>query len=113
MGALVLATASPLANGYPTVEVDHDAIYIRDGNWTPAGVTAGIDRALTQDRGRKTAAAVARQLVVDLRRSDGGPDLLETGSSCGHRVSANLAGSVQLTIPMWDGPGNRVNGEPV
>jgi transcriptional regulator GlxA family with amidase domain len=64
-----------LANGYPTVEVDHDAIYVRDGNiWTSAGVTAGIDLALAlvaEDHGRKAAAAVARQLVVYLRRSGG------------------------------------------
>jgi len=55
--------------------VDHDAIYVRDGNiWTSAGVTAGIDPALAlvaEDHGRKGAAAVARQLVVYLRRSGG------------------------------------------
>ena len=64
-----------LASGYPAVEVDRDAIYVRDGNtWTSAGVTAGIDLALAlvaEDHGREAAAAVARQLVVYLRRSGG------------------------------------------
>lgn len=64
-----------LTKSYPAVDVDHDAIYIRDGNvWTSAGVTAGIDLALAlvaDDHGRKAAAAVARQLVVYLRRSGG------------------------------------------
>jgi transcriptional regulator GlxA family with amidase domain len=55
--------------------VDRDSIYVRDGTtWTSAGVTAGIDLALAlvaEDYGRKAAAAVARQLVVYLRRSGG------------------------------------------
>jgi len=64
-----------LARSYPEVDVEPDAIYVRDGNvWTSAGVTAGIDLALAlvaEDHGRKAAAAVARQLVVYLRRSGG------------------------------------------
>jgi transcriptional regulator GlxA family with amidase domain len=69
------AECSLLAREYPAVDVDSDAIYVRDGNtWTSAGVTAGIDLALAlvaEDYGRKAAAAVARQLVVYLRRSGG------------------------------------------
>jgi transcriptional regulator GlxA family with amidase domain len=69
------AECSLLASGYPAVDVDRDSIYVRDGNtWTSAGVTAGIDLALAlvaEDYGRKAAAAVARQLVVYLRRSGG------------------------------------------
>lgn len=64
-----------LARSYPDVAVDPDAIYVQDGNvWTSAGVTAGIDLTLAlvaEDHGRKAAAAVARQLVVYLRRSGG------------------------------------------
>lgn len=64
-----------LARSYPAVDVDPDAIYIQDDNvWTSAGVTAGIDLTLAlvaEDLGRKAAAAVARQLVVYLRRSGG------------------------------------------
>lgn len=64
-----------LARSYPHVNVDPDAIYLRDGNlWTSAGVTAGIDLTLAlvaDDHGRQAAATVARQLVVYLRRSGG------------------------------------------
>jgi transcriptional regulator GlxA family with amidase domain len=69
------AECSLLATGYPRVAVEPDAIYVRDGRlWTSAGVTAGIDLALAlvaDDHGRPAAAAVARQLVVYLRRSGG------------------------------------------
>jgi transcriptional regulator GlxA family with amidase domain len=69
------AECSLLAAGYPRVVVDPDAIYVRDGRlWTSAGVTSGIDLALAlvaDDHGRPAAAAVARQLVVYLRRSGG------------------------------------------
>jgi transcriptional regulator GlxA family with amidase domain len=69
------AECAELATGYPRVEVDPDAIYVRDGRlWTSAGVTSGIDLALAlvaDDHGRRAAAAVARQLVVYLRRSGG------------------------------------------
>ncbi len=64
-----------LATEYPQVSVDDDAIYVRDGDvWTSAGVTAGIDLALAMvadDHGARAAAAVARHLVVYLRRSGG------------------------------------------
>ena len=64
-----------LATEYPQVTVVPDAIYVHDGNvWTSAGVTAGIDLALAlvaDDHGAPAAAAVARQLVVYLRRSGG------------------------------------------
>jgi transcriptional regulator GlxA family with amidase domain len=69
------AECNLLASEYPAIDVDRDSIYVRDGNtWTSAGVTAGIDLALAlvaEDYGRKAAAAVARQLVVYLRRSGG------------------------------------------
>jgi len=61
-----------LAAQYPDVIVDPDPIYIKDGRLaTSAGVTAGIDLALAlveDDLGRDLALAVARQLVVFLRR---------------------------------------------
>ena len=69
------AECHQLSAGHPSVSVDGDAIYVRDGNvWTSAGVTAGIDLTLAlvaDDHGRRAAAAVARQLVVYLRRSGG------------------------------------------
>lgn len=69
------AWASQLATRFPDVEVDPDAIWIRDGRlWTSAGVTAGIDLALAmveEDCGREVAQQVARYLVVPVRRSGG------------------------------------------
>ena len=61
-----------LAAQYPDIIVDPDPIFIKDGDLaTSAGVTAGIDLALAlveDDLGRDAALAVARQLVVFLRR---------------------------------------------
>ena len=64
-----------LARKHPDVKVEPDPIFVRDGHiWTSAGVTAGIDLALAlieEDLGRDTALAVARQLVVFLKRPGG------------------------------------------
>lgn len=61
-----------LARVYPQVDVDPDPIFTRDGNvWTSAGVTAGMDLALAlveDDLGRDAALAIARRLVLFLRR---------------------------------------------
>lgn len=61
-----------LADNYPKIEVDPDPIFIRDGNvFTSAGVTAGMDLALAiveADHGRDVALAVARSLVMFLKR---------------------------------------------
>ena len=61
-----------LDHRYPTVTVDPDPIYVRDGNvYTSAGVTAGMDLALAlveDDLGRDVALRVARRLVLFLRR---------------------------------------------
>ncbi|MFE4450734.1 GlxA family transcriptional regulator [Streptomyces sp. NPDC056796] len=86
-GALLLAAAGQLdghrvtthwsvcetlARTYPAVRVDPDPIFVRDGRLaTSAGVTAGIDLALAlveEEHGRDVALAVARRLVVFLRR---------------------------------------------
>lgn len=64
-----------LARRYPRASVDPDPIFVRDGPiWTSAGVTAGIDLALAlveEDLGRAVALAVARHLVVFLKRPGG------------------------------------------
>ncbi|MGW7518210.1 GlxA family transcriptional regulator [Streptomyces sp. NPDC054796] len=66
------AFCDKLARDHPEVEVDPDPVYVRDGHVaTSAGVTAGIDLALAlveEDLGREVALAVARYLVVFLRR---------------------------------------------
>jgi transcriptional regulator GlxA family with amidase domain len=60
---------------YPQIAVEPDAIFVRDGNvYTSAGVTAGIDLALAmveEDLGHALALAVARRLVVFLKRPGG------------------------------------------
>jgi transcriptional regulator GlxA family with amidase domain len=64
-----------LARRFPAVRVEPDPIFLRDEQtWTSAGVTAGIDLALAlveQDLGRTTALAIARHLVVFLKRPGG------------------------------------------
>jgi transcriptional regulator GlxA family with amidase domain len=89
-GAFLLATAGLLdgrravthwrrcaefARRFPAVHLEPDPIFVRDGNiWTSAGITAGIDLALTlveRDLGQRVALAVARQLIVFLKRPGG------------------------------------------
>ena len=69
----VAATARPRVPERSTVEPD--PIFVRDGDvYTSAGVTAGIDLCLAlveEDHGRDVALAVARQLVVFLKRPGG------------------------------------------
>lgn len=64
-----------LARRYPGLQVDPEPIFINEGAlWTSAGVTAGIDLALAMveaDLGRDAALAVARDLVVFLKRPGG------------------------------------------
>ncbi|GGV08365.1 transcriptional regulator [Streptomyces filipinensis] len=61
-----------LARDHPAVAVEPEPIYVRDGHVaTSAGVTSGIDLALAlveEDLDRDVALAVARHLVVFLRR---------------------------------------------
>ncbi|MFC4948308.1 GlxA family transcriptional regulator [Pseudonocardia sp. GCM10023141] len=68
-----------LGRRFPTVTVVADAIYVRDGRvLTSAGVSAGIDLALAlveEDEGDETAHAIARDLVVFMRRLGAQPQL--------------------------------------
>lgn len=88
-GAMVLAAAGVLdglsatthwtrqeqTKDYPQVAWDLDKISISQGKvFTSAGVTTGIDLALAiiqKDCGPSTALSVARELVVQLRRTGG------------------------------------------
>lgn len=60
---------------FPKVKLDPDPIFTRDGEiWTSAGITSGIDLSLAlveDDLGHDKALAVARQLVVFLKRPGG------------------------------------------
>ena len=64
-----------LATRYPSVSVQKNRIYVRDGDvWTSAGVTAGIDLALAlveADWGRSMALSIARRLVTYMVRPGG------------------------------------------
>lgn len=64
-----------LAARHPRIDVDADAIYVRDGNvYTSAGVTACHDLVLAlieEDLGPEVALAVARLAVITLRRAGG------------------------------------------
>jgi transcriptional regulator GlxA family with amidase domain len=70
------AFAERLAAEFPDVSVDPDPIFVRSSDtvWTAAGVTAGIDLALSlveDDHGTELAQTVARWLVLYLRRPGG------------------------------------------
>jgi len=124
-GAFLLATAGLLdgrravthwgrcaefARRFPQVRLEPDPIFVRDGNvWTSAGITAGIDLALAlveADLGRATALAVARQLVVFLKRPGGQAQFsatlaLQQGDARFERLHAWLADNVghDLSLP--------------
>lgn len=61
-----------LAKCYPNVKVESDPIFVKDGNvYTSAGISTGMDLSLAlveEDYGRDLALAVARQLVLFLKR---------------------------------------------
>lgn len=67
--------AQALAARYPELRVEPDRLYVRDGRLhTSAGVTAGIDLALSlvaQDHGPDVALNVAKRLVVFMQRAGG------------------------------------------
>jgi transcriptional regulator GlxA family with amidase domain len=125
-GAFLLATSGTLegrratthwsccaefARRFPAVRVEPDPIFVRDGSvWTSAGVTAGIDLALAlveEDLGRTVALAVARYLVVFLKRP-GGQAQFSTALSLQAAedkfgalhdwINTHLAGDISLAI---------------
>ena len=69
------AVAEALAEAHPSLTIDEDALYVRDGKLrTAAGVTAGLDLALAlveEDLGREVARRVAAQLVMFFKRPGG------------------------------------------
>ena len=89
-GAMILAEAGLLSNRratthwfwcpllarqYPDVQVEPDALFVRDGNlWTSAGVTAGMDLSLAlieEDWGYDTALQITRYNVMFMMRPGG------------------------------------------
>ena len=68
-----------LAARYPAVRVEHDPLWVKDGNiYTSAGISASIDLALAwveEDCGAALAHEAARELVLFLRRPSGQPQV--------------------------------------
>lgn len=85
----------PMRLRYPRAKVRHGVLFAHDGPVsTSAGIASGIDLALSlphRDHGAALTAAVARALVVHLRRPGGGA-----------RLSRSSA-----TGPMWTTPCTR------
>ncbi|MFJ8040442.1 GlxA family transcriptional regulator [Kitasatospora sp. NPDC096147] len=71
------STAAQLAAEHPEVTVDPDPIFVRTDRgriWTGAGISACLDLTLAlvaEDQGEEVALAVARQLVMYLKRQGG------------------------------------------
>ncbi len=92
---------------YPKVNWQPDAIFVRDGLfYTSAGITAGIDLALSlieADHGSDLALRVAQELVVYLRRS-GGQGQYSKLLTLQHGLSPNLrrASDAVLEDPTGD-----------
>lgn len=67
--------AADLQTRYPDISVEPDMIFLKDkGVYTSGGIAAGIDLALAlveEDLGPNAALAVAREMVVFLKRGGG------------------------------------------
>jgi transcriptional regulator GlxA family with amidase domain len=93
-----------LKRAFPKLLVDEQSIYVTDGKyWTSAGVTTGIDMTLAlleQDHGRDLATAVARQLVVYMRRPGHQTQFSATlnAQSAGDERLAKLGGWIEANL---------------
>jgi transcriptional regulator GlxA family with amidase domain len=99
-----------LAARFPGISVDRNAIFVEDGKvWSSAGVTAGIDLCLAlveRDLGHAAAIAVARDLVVFLKRPGGQAQFsaflqMQTGDARFDRLHGWIAGHLEsdLSVP--------------
>ena len=85
--------ATRLAAAYPSIDVNPDSIFVRDGHtYSSAGVAAGMDLALSlveEDHGADIARSVAQLLLVYMQRSGGQS-----------QFSASLRGPAPRTAPV-------------
>jgi len=69
------ADVDALRRAHPALQVLDDALHVRDGKFrTSAGISAGMDLALSlveEDLGRDAALAVAKRMVLFLKRPGG------------------------------------------
>jgi transcriptional regulator GlxA family with amidase domain len=100
-----------LAARHPDVRVEHDPLWVKDGNiYTSAGVAAGIDLALAwveEDCGASLAHEAARELVLFLRRPGGQPQLSVSLAS----QASEMASIRELQIWMAEHLGQRLTVE--
>lgn len=93
-----------MQNLFPKVEVDANAIFVSQHPlYTSAGVTSGIDLALAlveQDCGGAVSQAVARELVLYLRRS-GGQNQYSQGLQLQFQHQPQIQ---QLISEIWEQP---------
>lgn len=79
------AAVEDLARACPSVSIEADSLYVRDGKLrTAAGVTAGLDLALAlveEDLGREIAMRVASQLVMFFKRPGGQLQFSRSGAA--------------------------------
>lgn len=82
-----------------SIDVQADAIYVRDASlYTSAGVTAGIDMALAiveSDWGQPVALAVAKELVMFLKRPGG------QSQFSGHLAAQFSEGDKLRELQLW------------
>ncbi|ULU23849.1 GlxA family transcriptional regulator [Dyella terrae] len=89
-----------LNRAYPSLQIDEDALYVRDGKLrTAAGVTAGLDLALVlveEDLGRDIAKRVAGQLVMYFKRPGGQLQFSRKGET--HPMGRSVLQEVQRWV---------------
>jgi transcriptional regulator GlxA family with amidase domain len=92
--------AARLAQQYPKLTVEKDKIFIKDGKvYSTAGVTAGIDMALTiveEDLGHAEVTAIAHTLVLYVRRPGN-----EAQYSTLLAQQADVSGTPMRSLPAW------------
>jgi transcriptional regulator GlxA family with amidase domain len=101
-----------MAARFPRVRVRHEPLWVKDGKiYTSAGISAGIDLALTwaeEDCGAGLAHEAARELVLFLRRPGGQPQLsISLASQASEMMSIRelqiwIAEHLQTKLPVDD-----------
>jgi len=105
------AVADELASRFPDIDIEVDAIHVRDGKLrTAAGVTAGLDLSLAfveEDLGAEIARRVAAQLVMYFRRAGGQLQYSRKGAS--RPVGRAALQAVQRWVVAHPGKSHRVD----
>ncbi|NML62983.1 helix-turn-helix domain-containing protein [Massilia sp. RP-1-19] len=93
------ADVAALRSEFPQLQVHADALHIQDGKFhTSAGISAGMDLALSlveDDLGRERALAVAKRMVLFLKRSGGQRQFSS------ELMAQSAAGGVSAQLTSW------------